>query len=37
MELGAASQLWILAGEQSSLPMRTAMTGSVSLCERMKG
>jgi len=34
--LGPRLSLWILAGEQSSLLMRTAMTGSVSLRERMK-
>jgi len=32
----AASQLWIVAGEQSSLLTSIATTESVSLCERMK-
>jgi hypothetical protein len=30
------SQQWIPTGEQSGLLMHTAMTGSVSLCARMK-
>ena len=29
-------QRWIVKGEQSGLPMPTAATESVSLCERMK-
>jgi len=32
----AAYQAWILAGEQSSLPMRIGTTESVSLCKRMR-
>ena len=34
--VGAASQPWIPAGEQSLLLMRIATTGSVSLCVRMR-
>jgi hypothetical protein len=34
--VGAVSQPWIIKGEKCSLLMRTAMTGSVSLCMRMK-
>jgi len=34
--VGAASQPWILAGEQSSLLARIAAAESISLCERMK-
>jgi hypothetical protein len=30
------TQRWIVKGEQSSLPIRIAVTGSGSLCERMK-
>jgi hypothetical protein len=32
----AASRSWIARGERASLRMRTATTGSVSLCTRMK-
>jgi len=32
----AASPPWILAGEQSPLPMRTAATEGISLSERMQ-
>jgi len=31
------SQPWILAGEQSGLPMRIATTENASLCVQMKG
>jgi len=34
--VGSASQPWILAGEQSGLPMRIATTENASLCVRMK-
>jgi hypothetical protein len=35
--VGAVSQPWILAGEQSSLLMRIAVTVSVSLRAQMRG
>ncbi len=34
--VGAASELWVLAGRESGLLMHVAATESVSLCVRMK-